>query len=281
MHLSSQAVLIGPWGAGTSARACGRCLAVRWQRLRTRSARDALETGSETVTIAPWPLLPDFVVDAVWALHQAVICGDQRPAQLRQVSRLDLTTLAVRSFPILADPLCPTCGSPADSPAPPQQTLQRRQKPATNVYRLRSPSSYPLPIDALANPVCGVLGGGFEINVTSPTTAPVAGNFVLRGYTGLRDVVWSGQDNSFGSSRTLAVLEGLERYAGTIRRHREPPIVDTLANLGVSALDPALCGFYSPEAYDGEPFLQRFSQQYVIVKASTDRCCSGSCAGSS
>lgn len=45
VHLTASAVLVGPWGGDGTAPACGRCLAMRWQRLRSRSERDALETG--------------------------------------------------------------------------------------------------------------------------------------------------------------------------------------------------------------------------------------------
>ncbi len=47
VQLTSRAVLIGPWGGGPSDTACGQCLAMRWQRLRSRSEREALELGHE------------------------------------------------------------------------------------------------------------------------------------------------------------------------------------------------------------------------------------------
>ncbi|MEL5961241.1 cyclodehydratase, partial [Streptomyces sp. CLV115] len=43
VQLTSRAVLIGPWGGGSGTAACGQCLAMRWQRLRSRSEREALE----------------------------------------------------------------------------------------------------------------------------------------------------------------------------------------------------------------------------------------------
>ena len=46
MHLAADAVLVGPVGRRRHARPCGQCLALRWQRLRSRSEREALETGS-------------------------------------------------------------------------------------------------------------------------------------------------------------------------------------------------------------------------------------------
>lgn len=124
--------------------------------------------------------------------------------------------------------------------------------------RLRSASSYALPTEALANPVCGVLGAGTWLDVVSPTTAPVAGSVFMRGYAGLTDVTWSGQANSYAASRDLAFLEGLERYAGTHRRRPDPPLVAAYADLGDRALDPRTCGVYADRTYDEDPALRRF-----------------------
>ncbi|MGW7315311.1 TOMM precursor leader peptide-binding protein [Streptomyces sp. NPDC054854] len=274
VHLTARAVLIGPWGGDGSAPACGQCLAMRWQRLRSRSERDALETGGGPVTAvaADWPRLSPYALDAASAVHAAVH-GPGAPVlspgpsaadrALPQVSRLDLETLQVRTYPLAADPLCPDCGpGGADGPAP--FAPVSRPKPAPGAQRLRKASSYPMPRTALANPVTGVLGGGTWINVTSPTTAPVAGSVFMRGYAGLTDVTWSGQANSFAASRDLAFLEGLERYAGTHRRTGASVLTASYAELGERALDPAECGFYPPETYRDDPLVSPFDPERPI-----------------
>ncbi|MFE2944135.1 TOMM precursor leader peptide-binding protein [Streptomyces sp. NPDC059255] len=276
VHLTSREVLVGPWGGDGTAPACGQCLAMRWQRLRTRTERDALETGTRTRAAGPWPELTPYALDAVDALHRAVVlpAGVDPPGpgaadrSLPQVSRLDLATLEVRTYPLLADPLCPHCGPGgtgpglgADSAASADGaplTLVSRPKPAPDVYRLRPASAYPMPLAALANPVSGVLGAGTWMNVTSPTTAPVAGSVFMRGYAGLTDVTWSGQANGFDASRDLAFLEGLERYAGTHRRTGGAPVVAAYDDLGDAALSPAECGFYPPETYRDDPMVSPF-----------------------
>ncbi|MBB5937928.1 TOMM precursor leader peptide-binding protein [Streptomyces zagrosensis] len=330
VHLSAEAVLIGPWGGAPGGVAgCGHCLAIRWQRLRTRSEREALETGTGTTAVGTWPLLHGFALDAARALYAAVIGGTAHatgtahtpgtahatgtthapgtthtpgatatagagatkttstagapvpavsatpvpvspaaaPADhlLPHVSRLDLRTLQVHSFPLLADPLCPSCAPRSTEDAQSARlTLAARAKPAPDVYRERPASSYPLPTAALANPVCGALGAGTWINVTSPTTAPVAGSVFVRSYAGLVDVTWSGQSHSFTSSRTLAFLEGLERYAGTHRRRRAEPLIDSYANLAGDALDPAACGFYAPHTYRTDPRVRPFDPDQAM-----------------
>ncbi|MBQ1090484.1 TOMM precursor leader peptide-binding protein [Streptomyces sp. B93] len=273
VHLTSREVLVGPWGGDADAAACGTCLAMRWQRLRSRTERDALETGTPWSLAPHWPRHPAFVADAVHALYEAVT-GSPAPVPpgptpadraLPQVSRLDVATLTVRTFPLYADPLCPHCGpGGTDSPQQAELALHSRPKPAGDGYRLRPASSYPLAPAALANPVTGLLGAGTWLNVTSPTTAPVAGSVFMRGYAGLTDVTWSGQANAFAASRDLAFLEGLERYAGTHRR-RGPKLLHASYNsLGETALNPADCGFYTARTYRDDPLVDPFDPDRPI-----------------
>ena len=272
VHLTAQAVLIGPWG-GQDGDACPHCLAMRWQRLRSRSERNALETGSGPRAVGGWPLLPDYVLDAAATLYEAVT-GDLGPARpgltaadraLPQVSRLDLATLQVQTFPLLADPLCPVCAPHGtDTAAGARLHLTTRPKPTDDTYRLRPATSYPMPVAALANPVCGALGSATGMSLTSPTTAAVMGSVFMRGYAGLTDVTWSGQANGFDASRRLAFLEGLERYAGTHRRRATTLVSDSYANLREDALDPAECGLYAPETYRDDPMLSPFSPDREI-----------------
>ncbi|WP_330239427.1 TOMM precursor leader peptide-binding protein [Streptomyces sp. NBC_00525] len=274
VHLTASAVLIGPWGGDGTAPACGRCLAMRWQRLRSRSERDALETGGPDGPrpAGAWPRLTAHAHDAAAALYRALLDGPgaQPPAslpadrRLPQVTRLDLATLRVRTYPLLADPLCPDCAPPPAPAGPRPLTLVARRKPDPDGYRLRPASAYPLPEEALANPVCGVLGGGTWNDVTSPTTAPVAGSVFVRGYAGLNDVTWSGQENAFSTSRTLAFLEGLERYAGTHRRGRTTPVTGSWTQLKDDAVDPAVCGLYTPRTYRDDPLVDAFDPDRAI-----------------
>lgn len=271
VQLTARAVLIGPWGGRPDAPlACGHCLAVRWQRLRSRSERDALETGTDTCAVADWPVLPDYLVDAVCQLYAAVFPaaapvtgrppGADPDAPLPRVSSVDLATLRVRTVGLLADPLCPSCAP--ELPDRPERAVPRlvaQPKPAPTAYRRVPAEALPLPAGALVNPVCGVLGAGTVQTLTSPTTAPVSGSVFVRGYAGLLDVTWSGQANSFAGSRALALLEGLERYAGTHRRRPGSPVLDSYQNLGGAALDPAACGLYDAQAYRDDPLAAPFS----------------------
>lgn len=279
VHLTAQAVLIGPWGGDPDAEACGQCLAMRWQRLRTRSEREALEHGGTVVPAGTWPVLPGYVVDAVWSVYQAAVLACSGPVgrraaggwhatadlSLPQVTRIDLETLHVLTFPLLTDPLCPNC-APLEEATPDRAILDlvSRSKPYPDGYRLTSTTAYPLATGALANPVCGTLGAGTWLDVTSPTTSPVAGSVFIRGYAGLVDVTWSGQANSFRTSKDLAFLEGMERYAGTHQRQRMPPVVAAYDDLGDTALDPRGCGYYSTQTYRTDPMVAPFAPDQPI-----------------
>ncbi|MFI9627136.1 TOMM precursor leader peptide-binding protein [Streptomyces sp. NPDC052042] len=272
VQLTSRAVLIGPWGGGPDATACGQCLAMRWQRLRSRSEREALELGHRPNGAVLWPVLTPYAIDAVWAAYRAVHDGsrelpDVTPADraLPRVTRIDLVTLATATFPILPEPLCPSCVQEVpDSAASARMDLGPARKPDPDGYRLRPLSSYPLPTAGLVNPVCGTLGSDLWINPTSTTTAPAAGTHFVRGYAGLNDVTWSGQANGYDTSRVLAQLEGLERYAGTRRRRGTSPVIGSYRELADRALDPAACGLYAPETYATDPMVSPFDPERPI-----------------
>jgi ribosomal protein S12 methylthiotransferase accessory factor len=277
VHLSAEAVLVGPWGgADAETAACGNCLAMRWQRLRSGAERDAWETGTGTTALFRWPLITEFAAAAVWAVHQQALGpaaarrdgtrGAAGPdGRLPQVTRVDLTTLQVSTVALLAEPLCPSCAADRTGTAAEQDRdraeaarLIPRPRPSEDAYRLRSPGSYRLPAGALANPVCGVLGPRTMTDLSSPTTSPVAGRIAMRTHTGLNDMTWSGKTGSFRGSRDLGFLEGLERYAGTRRRSTEPLLVDSYDNLRGAALDPRDCGVYAPETYAHERSISPF-----------------------
>ncbi|RBM14389.1 TOMM precursor leader peptide-binding protein [Streptomyces sp. PT12] len=271
VHLTARAALIGPWGVPSNGRsACGRCLAMRWQRLRTRSEREALEGGFAPEAAGVWPVLTAFAVDAVWAACRAIGQWTLGEGELARVTRVDLGTLALVTFPVLPEPLCPHCVTPRpDTAERASWPTAAVPKSAAGRYRSRPAASYPLPEAALANPVCGALGARTHLNPASTTTAPVSGSNFVRGYAGLTDVTWSGQADRYAASRTLAFLEGLERYAGTHARRGLLPVSGSfhalVAREGRDAvLDPATCGFYAPETYRDDPMVDPFDPDREI-----------------
>ena len=274
VHVTGDSVLIGPWGDGDG---CASCLALRWQRLRTRSEREALEHNRIPQPIGQWPLPTAFLLDAVAGqvhlldVHRPAPSpwadGWQTPAdlQLRQVSVIEIETLAVSTYSLLPEPRCTHC-SPEGSVESAMQgpRLQPRPKSDPNAVRGRSLSDFRLPHAALANPVCGVLGTRTWLNVLSPTTAPVAGSTFMRGYAGLVDVTWSGQGSGYDSSRLLAYTEGLERYAGTHQRHAGAVVHASYDEVRDEAIHPLSCGDYDDQTYREESLLEPFDPHAVI-----------------
>lgn len=270
VHLTSREVLAGPWGGG-----CGHCLAIRWQRLRERYERDTLETGDELRGTDGWPVVTGYLADAVWAAYQLGWAAVRAPGP-PSVTAVDGSTLEVRSVLLLPEPLCPVCapaGSDADpgpgpgpgSAEPPALRLTGRRKPEPGGYRLRAPREYGLPVTALANPVCGVISPATSVDLVCPTSAPVSGGATTRvAADGLVDITFSGHTTSYATSRQVALLEGLERYAGTERRGNAPFVVDRYANLAGQALDPRERGVYRPEVYAADERLTPFDPDRPI-----------------
>ncbi|WP_194909336.1 TOMM precursor leader peptide-binding protein [Catenulispora rubra] len=258
IFLTSRAVLVLRRG---SERACGHCLALRLQRMQPAHERDLLEIGSGTQRVGTWPDIGEQLAVAVWACFNQ---ADQaRATELSQVWRVDLRTLMVTASQLLRDARCPSCGD--RDPEPPDIDLGIVRKPSPTEYRVRRPEDYAIPIKALVNPVCGVLAPGTSLSLGSPTTAPVVGAASVRGPIGLHDLSWSGQANSYAASSRLALFEGLERHAGTMRR-RPGLVVGSYTELAdrTLTLNPGECATYSPESYTTDDHLTPFDPDRPI-----------------
>ncbi|MCM4080901.1 TOMM precursor leader peptide-binding protein [Paractinoplanes hotanensis] len=273
VHLAGDAVLLGPWGGAPGrSKACGHCLGVRWQRLRGRTERDALEVCSGLNSAGTWPELPEYLVDAVWNVFCVLVDSppaegaylDPDSAALSRITSVDLGGLRSYSVPLLREPLCPSCAGAEPDGAPPFEAPRSRPKSQPDQYRVRGLRDYDLPVGALANPVSGAIGAGALMNPLLPTTSAVTGGVFNRGYAGLLDIAWSGHANSFANSLRLAYLEGVERYAGTHRRRPGPPLVAPYAEVADRALDPTSCGVYTDETYDADPMVRRFDPSRPI-----------------
>lgn len=262
--LAARGVIVAPGLAGRTVRGlpgCGRCLQTRWQRLRPEAERAALELAEVRQMLGPWPLVTDFVADPVWALHRQM--SDSRATvdspDTLAVSNLNLQTLQIRRYLLTPDALCPVCGAfGGDRGDVGAFDLGSVPKTGPDDYRTRQPHEYEFDADTLANPVCGLIGPRLEISVSWPTTAPVSGQYQVRVPDGLADVNWSGQADSFEASRSLAFLEGLERYAGNEWRGRGGVTVKALDEIADEALDPRTCGMYPDSVYQTSTVFTRF-----------------------
>ncbi|MER5638911.1 TOMM precursor leader peptide-binding protein [Kitasatospora sp. NPDC002227] len=260
VYLYGHQAIVGP----AAAEACPRCLARRWQAVRSGPLREALELGDGTRAVGSPPWSVPFLADALAALlaaRQERAAGWARPtAQL-----LDLETLRVSGFPVLGDAECPRCDQRVeDSAETARVELESRPKKAPEDFRLRGIEEYRLPLAAFVNPVAGMLGPSVVPDLVSASTSSTVGCFTLRSGDYLRETFWGGHTASYGTSTAVGLLEGLERLAGMRARGRRTSVVAAYDELGGRALDPRTCGLYPPEFHEAEPGIRPFAPDRPI-----------------
>ncbi|KAA6223208.1 bacteriocin biosynthesis protein SagD [Streptomyces albofaciens JCM 4342] len=254
--------VLGPVRPSGAARPCGQCLNRRWQVVRSKELRDALELGGRTCALDGTPYLTPFAVETLgrllaWLAESPGLRDPYGAVGSATVVLLDLRSLRSRAFRLTADPECPVCAeATVDDERHADWELPRSAAPAGGGFRLRSLDDLQLDEEALANPVCGVLGPGVVREYDSPTTASTYGRMDLRSGTYLHETFWGGHTLSYRDSARVGLLEGLERYAGMRSRARVTSTEASLRELresGRRALDPRDCGVYSEEFYARDP----------------------------
>ncbi|MEE4542660.1 TOMM precursor leader peptide-binding protein [Streptomyces sp. V4-01] len=254
--------LVGPY-PGSDAPACGRCLVRRWQAVRTRGLREALETGSGTRAAGAAPWAVPFVADAL----AAVLAAEDRSApgdgRFPYAYLVDLETLGVTPFAFVPDAECPVCGDPVpDSADNARLELPSSPKRSPHDFRVRPADDYDVPLEAFVNPAAGMLGPSVVPDLASASTSSVVGSFFLRSGDYLRECFWGGHTPRYRSSVRVGLLEGLERFAGMRPRGRRTSVTAAYDDLrrdhGEQVLDPRNCGVYTEEFHRAEPGVRSF-----------------------
>ncbi|MER5629113.1 TOMM precursor leader peptide-binding protein [Streptomyces nitrosporeus] len=260
VHLYGRQVLIGPWPARDGTAGCGTCLARRWQGVRSVSLREGLELGSATRPVGDWPYGTPFAATAVAALVAGITGAGPGPGPYPRVHLLDLDAMTVRSHPLVPDPECPACGAPRPDTAE-AAALTLRPAPAyrPGVFRVRRVEDHRLPEDAFVNPHWGALGSSVICDVASTTTSATVGCFSTRSGDYLRETFWGGHADTYARSRSIGVLEALERYAGMRARARTTRLTASLDELGPDAVDPRETGLYTEEFHTANPRVRPFT----------------------
>ncbi|WP_158645486.1 TOMM precursor leader peptide-binding protein [Stackebrandtia albiflava] len=246
---------------------CSLCFHRRWQALRQEEERDALELTGVSCSLSSAPWITPITLAALQTLVESA--RQDRPEHLPgagSVRRLRLDNLATRTFPLLTEPDCPNCGvAPEGGPARAVVPMRPQPKPDADTFRVRHVRDYPIDIEAFANPVCGALGTQAPAAFDNPTTMPVTGYSFVRGAAHLYEFFWSGHADNVADSRLLAVLEGLERYAGLLSRGLPKPLWSALDDLDAPALDPRACTLYPKAFYDfNAPYFTEFTPSLEI-----------------
>ncbi|MFI0938203.1 TOMM precursor leader peptide-binding protein [Streptomyces sp. NPDC021020] len=257
-------VLVGPFVPGGGA-GCGRCLVRRWQGVRARALREALETGGPTRAAGEGPVGTAFGVDAVAALVAAhrERPGGGRPGSGRHpyAFLVDAETLCVTRFAFVPDAECPDCGvRPQDTAEGARPDLAPAPKPASDVFRRRPADDYDVPFEAFVNPAAGMLGPSVVPDLISASTSSTVGSFLLRSGDYLRECFWGGHTPRYRSSERVGLLEGLERFAGMRPRGKRTAVVAAYDELAAAhtLVDPRQCGLYDAAFHRAEPGVRPF-----------------------
>lgn len=272
VQLHDSTAIIGPVTAVAGdrlARPCLNCLARRWQVIRSRDERDALEHGVPMQAVNEAPFMLEFPLETVRRLVQHVArTRPSDPAGHPYVFEVRLDTLRVRRFPLLADADCPLCGDRlTDTAAEATRTLgalRPRPKRTPDTFRLTPPGGYGLQVGAYVNPVCGALGVQARTRLECTTTAPAIGHIAVRGDGYVHDSFWGGHAYDYDTSVVLGILEGLERHAGMRPRRAATAVVGSYEEVRDHAVDPRVCGVYADEYYDRTPYYTRYTPQLKL-----------------
>lgn len=265
VHLYGHHALVGPFrpdgGPG-----CARCLTRRWQSVRSRALREALETGAGPRAAGDPPGPTAFAVDALTALIAAHHDAGSAAGRFPYAYLVDLETLRVTRFAFVPDAECPRCGvRPADTAEGARIVFAPSPKPAPDDFRLRAADDYDVPFEAFVNPAAGMLGPSVVPDLISASTSSTVGSFLLRSGDYLRECFWGGHTPSYRSSERVGLLEGLERFAGMRPRGRRTQVTAAYRDLGgQAALDPRACGLYSDDFHQAEPGVRPFDPDRPI-----------------
>ncbi|MFG2767638.1 TOMM precursor leader peptide-binding protein [Streptomyces rubiginosohelvolus] len=268
VHLYGHHAIVGPQAAsaaaGSEGSPCVHCFTRRWQAVRSVSLREGLELGGVTHEVGTWPYALEFSADALAAVVAQVHARPQQDL-FSDIHLVDLDTLEVRRYPLVADPQCPVCANPAsDTPEGAVVTLNPAFKHADGAFRVRGIEAYGIDVTAFANPVCGALGPSVVHDVSSTSTSATIGCFSMRSGSYLRETFWGGHASSFAVSTRIGILEGLERYAGMQARGKRTTVTGTLEDFAPQAIDPRAVGLYSESFYQENPHVRPFATDRPI-----------------
>jgi len=247
VYLTSQFAFV--WLQGNRSDGCARCLARRWQVLQTVPVRQAMELSNELAAVARPQVLVPIVAQALAGLIGELSVRFRVENLAYSYGLLDSRVFSVKC---LRDMECPDCGElPVDSPR--NLVLPSSNKPSPDDHHSTPLGAIELDASALVNPVCGAIGYGFLEAFDLPSTAAVHGCFTTRTSSEIYEVMWGGHSNEYGSSRSIGMIEGLERRSGMSPRSRSVSVVASrkqLVDVGMATVDPRDCGLYSAQYYE-------------------------------
>lgn len=253
IFLSDLNLNIGPLTTGNS-KPCSNCLMQRYVATRLAEEQSAIEQQKALFVLDTNPLLSPFSLNYIGELITQFLLDEnvwnQIGSSKQTVLSINLETLTTERVSLFAHPKCPNCSTVQnDDVTAATLALQPREKLAENEYHLVKATDYDMHMDALINPVCGVLGSTALPHFANTVTAPVLGGFWVKSKYAYHNTAWCGQTTSYEISKYVGLLEGLERYSGQIALGKKTAVFDSYNNISDHALDPRTTGLYQPEFY--------------------------------
>ncbi len=256
-------VVVGPMERAGDV-GCHECGERRRRHLRRRAdGHDAVWQQHGAVLAArPAALLTDAVADLAAELVAEEVLevrGGRAPARThRALLMIDLVDLDISTHRFLADPLCPICGVLVDdTPEHAVVELRPRPKLAPDLHRVRAVSQE---TDRLMD-----LYVDSETGLFAEVNAAAHGGVVMASASfGVRDAastqrgderaphareVGYGRADDYRMSKTVAVLEALERYGGLAPGGRRTTVFASYDEVADRAVDPRGLGLHAPHDY--------------------------------
>lgn len=245
VHTEIDRLVIGPWEE-PGQRGCVRCAERRYERMCHPGERAARERHADRLGRGA-PLLSGQAARLAAVLVEDEIrsaAGGSDPRTRGAVLSIDLRDLTVTTHRFLADPGCERCATPR--PGGPDDTLGRPSPRPS--YRAGVTRGRDLPAELAeltaryVDSRTGVLRHVRDRTVGGQivSTAEQAGTH--RGDAGY------GRSPQRRTSRTTAILEGIERFAARPVGHRSVT-VGSYRELADRALDPGTLGLHPAPAY--------------------------------
>lgn len=227
---------------------CPTCFDRRWVVCRPTVERRILDHPHGVLTTAA--ITPANHALALAATLSRVASEASADGPAYPVWEIDTRTARVERYGLIRDSSCDVCAEPETDTADGAR-IRLVPTPASSPGsgRSRKPEDLDLPMDGLANPVCGMLGGPAIRAYHATATAPASGHFEVRSKYGLHEMWWSGHAESYRRSELLGALEGLERDAGQKPRRLDVALRATPAELTVPYVEMEQCGLYTPDFY--------------------------------
>lgn len=229
-----------PGGDGPSP----ECFDRRWVQSLPVGTRQYLEDPFGRVTSCDPPLAESHL--GIIVAFLAMVAQSTGEGPVAPVWRWDRATGEVRRFGLMR---CADAALPVDDPEAARVVLHPVPVRAEGELRALAPEEFGLPLAALLNPVCGVVGSPGIRGYDAPATAPVSGAYEVRSKWHVHTMWWGGHAANYSRSEILGVIEGLERIAG-FTNHRQPALWATAREVKDRPhVDMSDCGLYAPEFY--------------------------------